>query len=563
MNIANKNVNWYFLAFVIFIAGYSILMLAWTNLAPTDDYVFIHTLQIGNPYLYYTVPPPGYDNLTKMGRLAILGDIEYNLPVFFSKSPAAFWYYLIHVFQYLIVMILLVKILKKFTSNKFLIYATPILLSLFPGIAIAFFRTHMAEKNLLFYYTIFLYFYLKYLEKPKLYYLILGVISAGIAINIKENAFIAVGAFAFFHLVLSWLKNRSNSNKSLHQENGLKIFDSLVLLGCLTYLSVYYFAVYRHIERGAFLYGQVPYNHVLVFIKLLLNYGLFSDPILILIALPFTAWRVIQFLRHKIELHPVYDSMLLAGSMFIMGYLALNMFAPNYLLPAYVFILPPLIYFFNQKEARTIFWKVVAGIAGIALVFNVFPTGIHIITYFKYLSYNFNKTLDFIVKDVNSNHPNQRANMFIDALDPNGGTPEYYIFTEFLQYKGLSWTRFDFKSDTKADDSVPRQVNNYVSRMPFTFYQENKAYKIIKGDYLIITPDSVAKNITPAYIESLGKDYDLVFQTKSPLAFPNINLKTLAKYILASRLTQKQKEEGLMVNENLIESPNYYVFVHK
>jgi len=61
----------------------------------------------------------------------------------------------------------------------------------------------------------------------------------------------------------------------------------------------------------------------------------------------------------------------------------------------------------------------------------------------------------------------------------------------------------------------------------------------------------------------LKKDYDLVFQTKSPLAFPNINLKTLAKYILSSRLTQKQKEEGLMVNENLIESPNYYVFIKR
>ena len=100
-----------------------------------------------------------------------------------------------------------------------------------------------------------------------------------------------------------------------------------------------------------------------------------------------------------------------------------------------------------------------ATIAGVALLFNVFPTGINYLTYYKYLSVNFNKTLNFIVKDIYSRYPRQRANIFLDAVDPNAGIASYFIFTEFLQYKKLSWQQFDFKSNVKIKDdaSVSRQ----------------------------------------------------------------------------------------------------------
>jgi len=549
-----KKINRHRLIFIIFVSVYALLMLIKPNFGPVDDYVFIHTLQDGKPLLYYSAnPPAGYDNLTKTGRLAILGDAEYNLPLLFSKSPSPFWYYLIHAFQYVVLMILFVKIITRFTTSRFLIYIAPVLLSLFPGMAIAFFRTHIAERNIIFYYAIFLYFFLRYLEKPKLYYLIFGIISANIVIHIKENAFIALGTFAVFHLLLSWKKSKL----------GVKIFDGLTLLGCLVYLSLYYFIVYRHLEPNAVLYGQVAYNHWLVFVKNLLNYGLFSDPILVLLLLPFTAWRVYKALRRQLELHPVYDSMLVAGSMFVIGYLALNIFNPNTLFPAYILALPPLIYFFSQCEQRTFFFKTVATIAGAALLFNALPAGIHYLTFYKYLSVNFNRTLDFVIKDIDTRYPRQRANIFLDAIDPNTGLASYFIFTEFFQYKKLSWQRFDFKSNIETKDGASRNINDFLSRQPFTIFQSNKTFEISKGDYLIIAPDSATKNINNDYIQSLNRDYDLVFETESPLAFPDLNLKTLVKYILTRRLTAEQKKEGLMINENLMQRPDYYVFVKR
>ena len=108
-------------------------------------------------------------------------------------------------------------------------------------------------------------------------------------------------------------------------------------------------------------------------------------------------------------------------------------------------------------------------------------------------------------------------------------------------------------------------IVGFKSYAPFPLFQNNKFFEISKGDYLIITADgSTTKNITPAYIQSLNKDYNLVFRTYSPLAFPNLNLKTLAKYLLSQRLSENQKiKQGVMVNENLMQWPDYYVFIRK
>ena len=493
MNASVKKADWPKIIFIIFVAAYALTMIIGASLGPVDDVVLLRTLQAGRPILYYAHGggPYGYGDVTTFGRFTVMGIMEYNFFSFFSKSPSAFWYFAFHAFQYVLLMAILVVFISRFTSKKILIYGIPIVLSLFPSMTITFFRTHIMERNVIFYYLVFLYFYFLYVDKKKLWYLIFGVISATIAIHYKETAFIALGAFCFFHLILSWKESK----------RGLKIFDGLVLLSCLVYILLYYFIVVLHLPANAIIYGQVPYNPVLVLIKLLLNYGLFTDPIMILIVLPFTAWRVIQFFRKKIELHPVYDSMLLAACSYTLGYLALKMFSPSYLLPAYAFAIPPLIYFFSQKEARTIFWKVVAGIAGIALVFNVFPTGIHYITYFKYLSVNFNKTLDFLIEDINTKYPDKRANIFIDGVNQNIniGDAVYFIFEEFLQYKGLSWTRFDFKSSVETEN----KASDFISKLPFSVFQKNKASEISKGDYLLITPDSTTKNINKDYIDSL------------------------------------------------------------
>jgi len=247
--------------------------------------------------------------------------------------------------------------------------------------------------------------------------------------------------------------------------------------------------------------------------------------------------------------------------MYVLAFFILKIFGIYYLLPAYIFALPPLIYFFSQREQRTLLWKGAAAVCGVALLLNVFPTGIHYLTYYKYTPINFNKTIDFLIQDINSRYPHKRANIFLDAIDSSGGGGVYFMFAEFLQYKGLSWERFDFKSNVKMEDNFLLNIENF--NPPFTVFQKNKFFEISKGDYLIVSPWGTKVNTTKAYIQSLNKDYDLLFKTKSPLAFPSFNLKTLVKYFLSKKLSENQKNEGLMINKNLIIWPDYYVFVKR
>ncbi len=547
----------YRLIFVIFVTAYAVLMLVKPSLGPVDDVALLRTLQAGKPLLYYSQGnyPYGYGDVTKLGRFSVLGAMEYNFFGFFSKSPSPFWYFLFHVFQYILLMILFVKLLSQFTSNRILIYITPILFSLTPCMTIAFFRTHLVERNLIFYYAIFLFCFLLYLKEKKLKYLILGVISANMAIHYKETAFVAVGVFAFCHLFLSWKTSKLK----------IKIFDGLTLLSCFSYLLLYYLIVFIRLPHNPTLYGQIPYYNIpTVIIKNLLNYGLFTDPILILILLPFAGWRIYKALRKQLEPHPVYDSMLIAALMYVLALFALKIYGPYYLLPAYIFALPPIFYFLNQDKRKPLFFKLLMALCALIMILNVFPTGIHYLTFYKYLYVNFNKTVDFLISDVNSRYPDKRADIFIDALDYRAGASiPYFIFSEFLQYKGLTSDRFDFKSSVKIEDTDAWFRNIKEFNPPFTVFQNNNFYETKSGDYLIVPAEATAKNITKNYIQSLSKDYELVFKTESPLAFPNLNLKTPVKHLLSKRLSQSQKEKGAMINENLMHWPNYYVFVKR
>ena len=230
------------------------------------------------------------------------------------------------------------------------------------------------------------------------------------------------------------------------------------------------------------------------------------------------------------------------------------------MLPAYIFAVPALIYFFGQPETKTFFWKSTVFITALVLIFNTLPTGLHYLTYYKYLPINFNKTLDFLVQNINSKYPSERADIFMDGVDRGSGRGAYFVMAEFLQFKGLSEKRFDLKSNVETENISPLESK---IQFPFTVFQRDEIDAIKSGDYLIVSPQSTKINPSENYLESLKKDYDLVFQTRSPLAFPNINLKTLVKYLLSKRMSPAQKSGGALINENLMNWPNYYVFVKR
>ena len=121
--------------------------------------------------------------------------------------------------------------------------------------------------------------------------------------------------------------------------------------------------------------------------------------------------------------------------------------------------------------------------------------------------------------------------------------------------------RSPFDKDADIETVDPMHAYKYPD-FPFAVFQPGPLPQVQSGDYLIVSPHST-KNVNNEYIEKLKDDYTLVFRTYSPLAFPRVTLKTGIKYLLSRRLTAEQKSAGLIVNENLMNRPDYYIFIKK
>ena len=572
----NKEINWWKIIFVIFTAAYASLILIKPSLGISNDIMFLRTLQAGKPILLYSPSFPDFDPI-KMGRFTPMGTIEYNLFGFFSKSPSAFWYFLLHAFQYVVFMFLLAKILSKFTSNKFLTHITPVLLSLTPGMIVTWFPTLGNEKSLIFYFTIFLFCYLKYLEKSKLYYLIIGVISANIAIYCKENAFLALAALTSCHLLFS--RKSGAEDKSLPSSNNddprtkspifsnkAGIFDGLVILSSISFPIVYFFLVFLP-YRAALVYGKTTANFVAI-IKNILNFAFIVDPIMILFILPLIGWRIYRIFIKRERPHIIYDSLLAMVPVYIAPFFIINLYEFHYFAPMYIFTIPALFYFVPQVWNKKIIWKILALTAGFLFIFDTLPFSLHFLTYAKYLPNNFNKTLDFVIKDIKSK-PDKRANIFLAETEICGANQAwaYFKFSEFLLYKGLTAEQFDLKSNQKKTPDCDSSIHDTkVSLDRFTVFQYGPASKIAKGDYLIVTPeitDEIKNNSNKDYLESLNNEHDLVFRTRSAFAFPMLNLNEIIRYFLSVAASPGQKLFGVSQKRPFMRWPDFYVFIHK
>ena len=558
MNTAQKTVSGvvrHDAVFALFLAVFVVILLWNPQLAPTDDFVFIDTLQRGNFLLYYSDAFPYYDTLA-LGRLIPLAGIEYNLFGLFSSAPSPFWYFLYHAFQAVIFALLLVWLLRKFTSNYFLIYGTTALLMLTPGFVITMLRLQLNERNLLFFMAIFVLLYLAYLKENKTSLAIWLVLVANIIIYYKETAFLAVGAFAFTRILLFW---KTSDKKT-------RILDSLLFASALAYFVIYFFVVY--LQSDLLYLGAAP--SLIDYLKRFVNYAFFTDSFIYLILAPIFFIRLYRVFVKKYAPRPLMDPLLAGATAFSIVYLAIG-YGPYYLLPAYAFAIPAaFIYFFAQggsapggenQQSISRAWKINFAAVAFLLAVNVIPSGIHYLTYHKYLMWNFNDTLDFLVADINERRPGERADIFLYGTGRDDGRGTHEVLGYFLKYKGLGTAQYDLKSDLEAPEGALWTGKTVPL---FSIFQDHEAQVIEAGDYVIVPPQS-KKLITIEVLNELEKDHELLFATQSRFFFPNLNMKSAVKYALTKspdhQITRSLRR--LVENENAFATPNYYVFVKR
>lgn len=555
-------VKWLFVALVV---AYVVLMLLSPQLGPTDEYHFLPTLQQGKPFPLYDADFPYY-NTFELGRFSPLGGQEYNLVWPFTRMPLG--YFILNAVELVAVLLIFSWLMRQYVSKRIFVYVAGLLL-LTPGFTLTFFKLLYVEKGLTLLLAGFLALYIGAQRRGDILLAWLTLLVANVAIYYKETAFIAIGGFSAAHLLLAW--------KTLTRRS--RMLDALLILSAVLYLGIY--LAYIVPQRGEFTYGvSAIENQVLVFAKNLVNYGLFSDPIPVLLLLPLAAWRMYAIFVRREEVQPILDPMVAAGTGYVVAFLVLNMYSPYYFLPVYVLALPPFFYFFARERLRGPVWKGLYAAVALVLVLNTVPLALHYLAYNKYVPVNFNYTLDFLIADIGRRNEDRRVKIYFDGVDRGGGRGIYFIVGEYLRYRGLSIRRFDLASGAEAADKIPpignpspfdtqaelaavdpQHIYQYP-QFPFAAFQLGPPPQMQPGDYLVVSPHST-RGYDSRYIEQLRSDmnYTLVFHTESPFAIPRIDLKTWVKYFLVTRLTSSQKSGGVIVNENLWNWPDYYVFV--
>jgi hypothetical protein len=151
-------------------------------------------------------------------------------------------------------------------------------------------------------------------------------------------------------------------------------------------------------------------------------------------------------------------------------------------------------------------------------------------------------------------------------MDRCDSQADYFVFSEFLLYKGLTAEQFDLKSDQQKSPNCGLDIHLKIPMDNFTVFQKGPLPKISKGDYLIVSPDSsddIRTNSNKAYLKSLNDEYNLVFKTESMFAFPRSNLKEIGRYFLSIGSSPGQKFLSIDRTQSALAWPDYYVFIKK
>lgn len=467
------------LLFYATLAVYSYQLLADPHFNPIDDYQFLETTQVGKFLPPFIVPD--------ISRFCPLLGFEYNVITRLLPATPVF-YFAYHLLQLLIFSFLSLQILKRATRNVALQYAILLLYITTPGFITALFRPFVGERSVIFWFTIFLFFYFKFQDKNKILSFGTALLCASIALYYKEPVFLMLGSFALLHLVSSW-KTSALAAKWL---------DGSLLISAGIYGLLYFVFVY--LQRGPLNYAATIHNQDLI--QQVISFFQ-SDPLLFLFLLPLLVIRVVAITTRRAQFHSFYDSLLLAALIYILVYFKLAIAGQYYLQPAYIAIMPALAYNFKPGCENQV-QKVQFSYAVIALVFvlmsnptQIFPKSLpSTLNKYKYVASNYDPMLNYLVQDVRSRAKGKRVNIFLN-LNKNSGYEAYWSFIKFLQYKGLTSRQFDVKTDQPENDFYKFNITDPYS--PYSVLKSNQPNKIARGDYLVVLPLLQYNYVEPTY----------------------------------------------------------------
>lgn len=520
-NNSNQNSTFIFYIFIIFVAIYLINIVVFANFSVIDDHTLLTTLQEGKKIPFFIS--------VEGARFYPLDAIDLNiLYSFFGVNAYAF--YVFTSFCAFISIVCLFKALNLVLDRTNTAILLIILLLTSPAFVSSFLRLFVPEKLEFTLFAIFLFAFIKFNKNNSILYFIIAIVTANIALYFKEVAFIMLFAFAFFHLIFSIFTNKNNFNKKS------ALLDSILILSAIIWVIIYFiFVISKKTTSGK--YGDTPYNQLLVFAKIFVDYIL-SEPFLFVGIFGILIFRIYVIFCKKEKVNPLLDASLIASALHSLAYIKLNIFNFHYPLPAYIFGLLPLGYYFRNYY-KNIFIKSLFIICMVLYALSQAPTFIYMFNQYKAVPNNMQNTIHFLDSYLKDN---PKTNIYLEGVNRASGGEVYHSFGSYLNFHGNK--DFDLLSDIPIDNIY---LGQEIKDSKYSVFRSNNIVEKNSGDLVILT---LYSNLN--FNEKLDSRYELLFVSDRGFNIPFLGIKTLLKYFIV------KNNPSLILSQNIFHLPIHF-----
>jgi len=460
----------------------------------------------------------------------------YQLISFFTLKP--FFFFLYNLFLSLSTLILLQIIRIKLKLKYWPVF---IFLVFVPGYADSFYQIVNPEKELIFFWCLFLFTIMTLLdnESNKHRSIILMFISFPLIIFslfLKETTFIILSIFCSSFLVLN-SKILSFSTKIIQINTKVKyIFYSGLILS-LSFLVLFFIFTRSAPDTEGYHYLLTPADsivtRIMFSVKALILYAI-TDPLLVLLLPILFFYSVYQrvalskdiFSENRIRYSTFIDACAITALSLVAAYVVLGFHGFRYLLPAYPFGLIALaaylqIYVPSIKKYFKKLYIFVPSVFLVILLINSIFSAVNLAVFYKVSSYNFMQYKDVLIQNVNN--INLNFNNLISFYIPgkNKITMDYTasMHKNILSFYEINVDQINFEYSTTND--------NWVEQSEIAFNESN----IKKGDNLLILPNSTISQ--DEILSNLrGLRLREIIHTQSPNYFEIPEIRHLLKYIM-------------------------------
>ena len=460
----------------------------------------------------------------------------YQLISFFTFKP--FFFFLYNLFLSLSTLILLQIIRIKLKLKYWPVF---IFLVFVPGYADSFYQIVNPEKELIFFWCLFLFTIMTLLdnESNKHRSIILMFISFPLIIFslfLKETTFIILSIFCSSFLVLN-SKILSFSTKIIQINTKVKyIFYSGLILS-LSFLVLFFIFTRSAPDTEGYHYLLTPADsivtRIMFSVKALILYAI-TDPLLVLLLPILFFYSVYQrvalskdiFSENRIRYSTFIDACAITALSLMAAYIVLGFHGFRYLLPAYPFALIALASYLQiflpsiKKNFKKLYIFVPSVFLVILLINSIF-SAVNLAVFYKVSSYNFMQYKDVLIQNVNN--INLNFNNLISFYIPgkNKMTMDYTasMHKNILSFYEINVDQINFEYSTTND--------NWVEQSEIAFNEPN----LKKDDILLILPNSTISQ--DEILSNLrGLRLREIIHTQSPNYFEIPEIRHLLKYIM-------------------------------